>query len=118
MPQALELRGRVLKVELLKSEALPIRCHLPAGAIITWSMGGEKIVELSWLRSEGARDVFRVAEYKLVLKLEEVGNHNESNACEVSLAAGTLGCWCPCVCGCFVCHWQGAKVSVLVMQSV
>ena len=64
------------------------------------------------------RDVFRVAEYKLLLKLEEAGNQNESNAREVSLAAGTLGCWCPCVYGCCVCRCQGAKMSALVMQSV
>ena len=112
-----EVSGKsVTNVVLLKSDANAIRrlvnkelCH-PGEAIITWCSGCTDEVKLTWLTSVGARDVFAVDGYTLVLKLQTARYHNTSTAHETALAGGPLGCSTPRVYGCLECEWQEAKV--------
>ena len=72
-----------------------------------------------WQQAVGKRDVFIVAsDLRGILKLEVAWVHHHSNEREAALARGALESSSPKVYGCMCANWQGALVSVLVLERV
>ena len=88
--------------------------------LLWWSRTSCRIdtVNLSWLKSVRAGDVFAVEHGDLELKLQTGWCHVGTNVHEAALAAGPVGCCTPHVYGCVESKWQDIMVSVLVMERV